>query len=245
VQFRRKNPFEGKKIRDVFERGAWNRERKIIMASARGGIKNFFHLKQTFFGRGVATLATPNLICWALMFKNLHDQTHQSIQSLAGLVSSTQPTDIHQWDIDTHQLDPFMKQIPPLIGQISQLCPAEHLALYCFEIISPDAGSEEILDVYAQAKADKGRSFARMNKASQTLYVGSSRSFSKRIREHLGFGFPRTYAIHLAYWAPKLGLQLRLHAALYPVDSAPKAVQALEDCLWESLKPMLGRQGQR
>jgi hypothetical protein len=179
------------------------------------------------------------------MFQNLHIQTRQSIQSLAGLVSSTQPTAIHQWDIDTRQLNPFMKQIPPLIGQIGQLCLGEHLALYCFEIITPGMDSEEILEVYAQAKADKGRSFARVNKASTTLYVGSSRSLSKRIREHLGFGFPRTYAIHLAYWAPKLGLQLRLHAALYPVDSAPKAVQALEDCLWESLKPMLGRQGQR
>jgi hypothetical protein len=179
------------------------------------------------------------------MFKNLHYKTRQSIESLAGLVSSTQPTAIHQWNIDTRQLNPLMKQIPPLIGQIAQLCPSEHLALYCFEIISPEMDSEEILDVYAQAKEDKGRSYARMNKASQTLYVGSSRSLSKRIREHLGFGFPRTYAIHLAYWAPKLALQLRLHATLYPVDSAPKAVQALEDCLWESLKPMLGRQGQR
>jgi len=168
------------------------------MANTRGGIKNFFRLKQTFFGPGVATLATPNLIRWALMFQNLHIQTRQSIQSLAGLVSSTQPTAIHQWDIDTRQLNPFMKQIPPLIGQISELCPGEHLALYCFEIISPKVNSEKILEMYAEAKADKGRSFARMNNASEILYVGSSRSLSKRIREHLGFGFPRPYCGSIA-----------------------------------------------
>lgn len=179
------------------------------------------------------------------MFENLNTKTSQSLQDLAGLVSSAQPTAIHKWDIDTTRLDPFVPQIPPLINQISLHCASEHLALYGFEILSQKLDSQDIFEVYAQAKADRGRSFARMNNPAKTLYVGSSRSLSKRIREHLGFGFPRTYAMHLAYWAPKLGLQLRLHVALYPVDSDPKAIQALEDCLWESLKPMLGRQGQR
>lgn len=179
------------------------------------------------------------------MLEKLTKKTVQALNSLATLVGSTHPASVREWDIDTAGLSPTMPQIPPLVNEISLHCKGGRPALYAFEILSPKLEMADFLKVYGSAKANGRRYFAQVNDLSRTLYVGSSRSLARRIREHLGFGFPRTYAMHLVYWAPKLGLQLRLHAAFYPLGSSPKALQALEDCLWENLKPMLGRQGQR
>lgn len=179
------------------------------------------------------------------MFEKLHIQTTESLQFLVGNVNSMQPTAVYRWDIDTRLLSPLSKEKHPLVAKISEDIDKKHIAIYCFEIISPEPPPAKILEAYKEAKSLKTRNYARLNDASKILYVGSSHTLPNRIREHLGFGFHQTYAMHLAHWAPKLGLQLQLHTAIYPLDSSQEAIQALEDCLWKTLKPMLGRQGQR
>ena len=179
------------------------------------------------------------------MFKKLPVQATETLKFLIGKVNSTHPSAVYQWDIDTRLLDPSSKEINPLFTQISEQIDKKHIAIYYFEIIFPEPPPAKILETYKEAKSLGTRNYARLNEASKFLYVGSSHSLPNRIREHLGFGYHQTYAMNLAHWAPELGLQLQLHTALYPQDSSQEAIQALEDCLWKNLKPMLGRQGQR
>jgi len=42
-----------------------------------------------------------------------------------------------------------------------------------------------------------------------------------------------------------LNLELGFTCAKYPVDVSEEVLQALEDTLWDQLKPMFGRKGRR
>lgn len=89
-----------------------------------------------------------------------------------------------------------------------------------------------------------GRS--RVNgRQSDILYVGSSRKMSVRMREHLGFCSPSTYALKLSDWYPPEDLPLQLFCAIYPPGISATLIGAPEDALWERLQPMFGRKGAR
>jgi hypothetical protein len=88
-----------------------------------------------------------------------------------------------------------------------------------------------------------GRAYPRINSASRFLYVGSSREITKRFKEHLGYGYKGTYAMNLAYWFNDLGTGLKFHCMSFDPDTNKDAIQALEDGLWDYLKPQLGRRG--
>jgi len=103
-----------------------------------------------------------------------------------------------------------------------------------------------VAEAFSRAKKENldGRAYARMNgHESQTLYVGSSRAINKRVAEHLGFGSKHTYALHMRYWAEIL--EGRFSIVIYRFDDCEnkKVIQAIEDGLWDQLKPMFGKQG--
>ncbi len=106
---------------------------------------------------------------------------------------------------------------------------------------------DNIYKTYSNAKESKksGRAYARLNKKSHCLYVGSSKGLISRIRQHLGFGPKGTYAIQLSHWCENLDLEITLNIYAFYNRISTKAFQSFEDGAWNSLKPMFGRQGKR
>ncbi len=106
---------------------------------------------------------------------------------------------------------------------------------------------DSIYTKYKDAKESKKseRAYARLNTKSLCLYVGSSKGLIPRIKQHLGFGPKGTYAMQLCYWCENLNLNITLNIYAFDNGISIKAFQAFEDGAWNSLKPMLGRQGKK
>ena len=179
------------------------------------------------------------------MNTKLHAGAVQHLEILANTVSNLEPIANLAVDIDTSLLQPNTEPETELFEQIDQVLVPTGNCIYRFEISGDRPESGKITAAYLSAKANTDRAYSRLNDASTTLYVGSSRSIIKRLREHLGYGNHKTYAMHLAYWAPALNLKLKLHLANYPLAANFEAIQAVEDHVWRTYRPMLGRQGKR
>jgi hypothetical protein len=86
-------------------------------------------------------------------------------------------------------------------------------------LISESNGLDAIRESFltAKTKEKNGRAYARLNKeTSYCFYVGSSYDFSKRYKEHIGYGAKATYALQLRHWAKDFpSLQLTLAYAEY------------------------------
>lgn len=124
--------------------------------------------------------------------------------------------------------------------------PVDAAYLYQFSV-APSVDVQALHQAFSQAKTRKvgNRAYARLQAPSSVLYVGSSSSLLARIKQHLGYGPQRTYAMQLSLWLPDLDAQLELSVWRFS-PTTPKAVlQAIEDSLWAQQKPMLGRQGAR
>ena len=79
---------------------------------------------------------------------------------------------------------------------------------------------------------------------STVLYVGRSYSPRERFKQHLRSTVGGTYAIHFLEWASNLNLQVDYR--LYQLrDVEDKVAQVIEDGLWDHLKPLLGRRGEK
>jgi len=107
--------------------------------------------------------------------------------------------------------------------------------------------TDKIYNGYKNAKESKKseRAYARLNTKSACLYVGSSKGLIPRIKQHLGFGPKGTYAMQLCYWCENLDLEITLNIYAFDNGISIKAFQAFEDGAWNSLSPMLGRQGKK
>lgn len=82
------------------------------------------------------------------------------------------------------------------------------------------------------------------SEASQALYVGRSYRPRQRFRQHLLSSASGTYAIHFAAWAHAIDLHVEFHLYRFAGIGDP-VVQVLEDGLWDHLRPMLGRRGEK
>jgi hypothetical protein len=119
--------------------------------------------------------------------------------------------------------------------------------LYYIECRPTNIDLVKVERTFAKAKAHSSndRHYPRLNQPGTCFYVGSSQSVTTRFKEHLGFGAKSTYALQLIHWARPLSLELTFVCAKYAEDTPIEVVQALEDTLWETRRPMFGRQGRR
>lgn len=123
--------------------------------------------------------------------------------------------------------------------------------LYSFTVSDAD------LSIRCQAALARARSrnvdnrrFSRVNgdlENSNCLYVGSSRSLSSRVRQHLGLAHRGTYAMQMVHWQPETPLEGRVcfKASRFPASTDALILQALEDKLWMTERPVFGRMGAR
>lgn len=110
-------------------------------------------------------------------------------------------------------------------------------AIYIIEEIGGD--TSQTFDDFKAYKDTKKRACCKLNEPSQVMYVGSSTTGIKnRIKQHLGDGYAKTYALHLKHWFKGK------YKIIVKVYNEPLSVlQIIEDDLSHSLKPAFGKKG--
>jgi hypothetical protein len=176
--------------------------------------------------------------------ESIKKKTAQSLRDTASQVLELAPTAAKSFHFNTSQLT--LDTIPiSFLSQVSTWA-TDNGQRYIYYFRVTDASDlDRGYHQYEKAKKDGkgGRAYARLNQQSEYLYVGSSQNVALRTKEHLGYGSRTTYAMQLAYWAHDLAMDVEFRCIGFPERANPKALQALEDGIWEELNPMLGRQG--
>lgn len=180
-------------------------------------------------------------------FNKLPDLTRDRLQSdlerFVRQVARVVPYDRYERIIYTSELDPNAKS-HPIVDEVASWAGKRSVFLYYIRL-QGTTDLNKIKKDYSVAKKKNGRNYARLNEPSAYFYVGSSKNIRQRLKDHLGYCSEKTYSLHLAYWARSLSLELEFVCAKYNEPAPREIYQALEDTLWEWLKPMFGRQGKR
>ena len=176
-------------------------------------------------------------------FEFLPSRTRERLQALAARLDDGVLTDRGSLSIRTRCLDPDTEP-KELLQNVPIRRGSNEIYLYYFRLVD-DLDLTEIERVFREATQEHTRAYPRLNQHSTFFYVGSSRNMYQRLREHLGYGSGKTYSLQLAHWASNSDLELGFHYARYSSGTADEVVQVIEDTLWDELRPMFGRRGQR
>lgn len=179
-------------------------------------------------------------------FSVLPAQTQTALERISTAVEGVLPAQVRSWLIDVSAL-PTEPDGSGLIQEVSDWAGTSKACLYFFDCRSTNIDLAKVERTFADAKAHEAndRAYPRLNARGVCFYVGSSQSVAKRFKEHLGFGASKTYALQLLHWARPLSLELEFVTAKYAENTPIEVIQALEDTLWETRKPMFGRQGRK
>ncbi len=129
-------------------------------------------------------------------------------------------------------------------------------ALYFFELDESEEKCEIICNKIKDRKKLKKNelklpkvNFENLSGENKILYVGKSLGlFSERLKQHLGEGSEKTYALHLNKWKDNLDLKAKLKLYYTSFEGIIKddqndLLELLESSLHNKLKPILGRTG--
>jgi len=100
---------------------------------------------------------------------------------------------------------------------------------------------KKIKQLMIDYKSKQERSCPKVNRdVSTVMYVGSSSTgLTKRLNQHFGFGYPKTYALQLQYWfRGRVSIEVLDYA-----NTSREVLQLVEDAISAQLKPMFGKQG--
>ncbi len=121
-----------------------------------------------------------------------------------------------------------------------------------YSITLPDADPAKTHAALTHARTTKldNRAYSRVLSLpadpTNVIYVGScghdGGRLSTRLLQHLGFGYPRTYSLHLRHWGHGLG-SIIISARIYPDSLSSKLLCALEDHMAAKLGPLFGKRG--
>lgn len=177
-------------------------------------------------------------------YTRLNEKAQERLEATAAAVRVLQP-ELSTFNITPEHLT-SEEAARPLLDKIKVSCGGK-LCLYVFrlsEALADRVALDHVQDRFASARDDAaGLAFAQLNLVdpSPVLYVGCSLSLRGRVREHLGFGSGRTYALRLNKWFTECSLELVV--AAFDRNASRDAVLYLEETLWHDLKPMFGRPG--
>ena len=139
-----------------------------------------------------------------------------------------------------------------IIDRVRSSCSTPACVIYCFELA--DASGYTLLResfshraAICEHSGDK-LSYSRLLNEQQpnALYVGSSRSFTSRFSQHLGLtGGAGTYAMRLNRWASKQRLEVTTRLWLFPPEVDSWTLELLEQALWDTKRPLLGKRSGR
>lgn len=121
--------------------------------------------------------------------------------------------------------------------------------IYIFQMSSSNTiTTQQTLNALIQAKTQR-KDLCQANGNhinTQTLYVGSEYSPRNRLKQHLSSTYGQgTYAIHLEAWATAFNLDLDFYLYQFSSNSSAQSIQVIEDGLWDTLKPLLGKRGDK
>jgi hypothetical protein len=191
------------------------------------------------------------------VFDGLTEQAGSVLEDAASKVRCAQLEVVRAWQFDVSTLPPL--DLPREVEQIKEVAQWARRGIRCLYYFSCQSLNFDVGLVRSFFKEAKGkggaRAYPQLNKVTDTqtrdgksvcFYVGSSESMADRLRQHLGYGPARTYALHLIHWAKDLPtMEVNFTCARYAKDTSPEVMQVLEDTLWKNLKPMFGRVGAR
>jgi len=178
-------------------------------------------------------------------FINLGAISARLLNELSMSVRTIISESVETWKLNSSSLIRDGKE-PEVVAKVKKWAEGGSAFLYFLSLSQNDKLAEiEAAFSLSKAKENKERQYSRLNSHNTCLYVGSSRDLSKRLKEHLGFGQPKTYSLQLAQWAQPLSLELEFVCARYSSSTQGEILQTLEDTLWTSSKPMFGRRGSK
>ncbi len=123
-----------------------------------------------------------------------------------------------------------------ILRDLSQLTGIQS-AIYIIKEIN--GNTTQTFNEFEKYKKTKQRACAKLNKPSSTMYVGSSTTGLKnRIKQHLGEGHKRTYALHLSEW-----FKGDYEITIQVYNQSPEVLQIIEDGISYDLKPAFGKTG--
>jgi len=168
----------------------------------------------------------------------------KDLRAIADGLMKLHPIETKTFKFNTKILNP--ESPPPEIVNDILTWEKKQKSIFVYYLSLPeDANTETIHKKITTAKRMKigERAYPRINFPSKYLYVGSSRDFAKRVKEHLGYGYIKTYAMNIAFWCNGLDLDTEIVCLRYNPQIKKGIIQALEDGLWDHFQPLLGRQG--
>jgi hypothetical protein len=122
--------------------------------------------------------------------------------------------------------------------------------LYYFTLLN-DIDPFAICDVITRMKMSPGKSeralpkvnIKNVDNGSKVLYIGKTeKGFSRRFKEHLGFGSSSTFALNIIHWRTDLQITLELNYTCID-NSQLQNLESVESALHLLAKPILGRMG--
>ena len=180
-------------------------------------------------------------------FADLTEHTQVAMRRLADSLEGMKPSETKTWTVRTSELRADAGP-PSIVADVQQWEAGGRPSAFLYSFTATDNLDLSMVErAFADAKARERneRAYARLISVSRCFYIGGSRSLAQRLKEHLGFGTRKTYAMQLAHWAMPLRINLEFACARYPAPIDEAVLQALEDTLWSQMQPMFGRKGQR
>ena len=201
-------------------------------------------------GQDAVTLGTTNM-----PFTNLAQQASSALHCLSQNLAAISVPPVLDIEFCTDVLVPAQRAPHSLDDTFKSITGWEVKGssyIYLLRAHVPSTAVAQIRAAFESAKVRRlgERAYPRLNAQDNTpsnpvLYVGSSAAITSRIRQHLGYGAPGTFALHLAFWAQALKLPLVLTIARFPPSVGPALIGPLEDNLWDDLNPLFGRKGRK
>ncbi|MFK4794653.1 hypothetical protein [Sphingobium sp. ZW T5_29] len=179
-----------------------------------------------------------------ISFETLNYRAAKQLRDAADRVEKAAPPATQSWSIAFSGVSDG--RLDSLIDEIAIALPKNTRSLYTFELIDGELAAVRSAFELARGNRCEGRAYARLNgddAECAALYVGSSRNTVSRLRQHLGFGPVKTYALHIAAWARGLEGNILLSVHRYGDETTDEMLVALEDQLWAEMKPAFGRRG--
>lgn len=139
-----------------------------------------------------------------------------------------------------------------IVDQVRSRCNAPASVIYCFELenVSGYTSLRENFSRRATICDQTGNQLCYSRLLNEdhpnALYVGSSRSFTTRFSQHLGLtGGAGTYSMRLNRWASTERLEVRTRLWIFPPGVDAWTLELLEQALWDTRRPLLGKRSGR
>ena len=175
--------------------------------------------------------------------------TVDSLRELASRVEASQLPEKKEYILELSQLT--ASEPPTIVNDIQSWegSAGSNRFIYRFSVENTSIANK-LYECLSDAKSssDNNRKYSRINNSnadSLCLYVGSSKSITQRIKQHLGYAHPAIYSLHLKSWPNLPKTSVSIEILKYPGDVGQDVLQAIEDSLWQSSMPLFGKQGAR